>query len=690
MVRSTSGLSCVSISRSDGLPVFAKLLILEHKMKQDVYDTYTGSLHSVIRLYDVPLAANVRFLFRHIPFFTMAQRKEAIRFARTETIIDTTSPRYTVLQQTFSYPLLKALYQFDTPYFRSLLLMTVRNAPMTDIMYKQAVEDSFFKEYNVLTSSPPVTKLNFSCFFGHPDEEIYDGYGTNPIYCKHIQNIFDSWKEHLTKNVLFPRISKKSMSKSTLYNVRLLDYIDPTKREVSQQDLEIIYHNTGFEVGGNCEMRQKTYVAQLEPRTYYTSGGDAYRLTKYLAKPTVLLCDYFEPSHRKLRNIPTRLNLTHEDYAFIYDLTSYTSNLYEHSSFLYQLSLYCTGTTVLIMDATQGVIECDLGLLLHNLYTMHVFPKVDIQDRIMNFHYPTVENNVAGLLGVYGNMSTATFLHAIVVGYIVGDTNRINTPGDDGIVTIDRSEEPDVRNFIETLGILKMDKVYRTTERGSLHLKKTVEQIGTTLISMSNVYHPSLEYAPLHSDLDPRYPDVLMMTKSKRKSAAASSITSFLKSMRSVTVYDKDRYVIPRFLTWFYTRHSLPVQGKVPQFSDGLGSFVPLCPDDRYDYNCDPIVTTINNHYTEMSVLPVREKIPLRPFEDCHDETVFVANSCPFLVYLETLGYIIKKKQKRCVFGEEAYRETIKEYTVLGLPAVYDYTVVMTVPSFLYDHYPYV
>jgi len=444
------------------------------------------------------------------------------------------------------------------------------------------------------------------------------------------------------------------------------------KKGVTTIDVERYYHTTGVKVGGCCELRQKWYVANLSPRTYFAQGGDAYHRSKYIPKMMDMLCETLPLTMRRNRTNPTRIVVPEGYSVKFYDLTSFTSNLHVQRHFGQRLARFCKGYTVTVVDAVDGPIPLDLGdYILDYVDNQLIEPRYSLE-RVGGSRDLELVHSVAGFLGVYGNISMATYLHGAVMLQACHDHESANIAGDDGLIV--REETDHTVELIATLGLISDEKCYDIEEKGCIHLKRPISLLGTHLIQGRLLAWPSLEHL-FENRCDPRYPYIQSMSKVERQRVVANSITGFLQALTTYDLSKNYTKLISTYIKRMYARANLPREGNVPQCGNRQLGFVSAYA--KRFIGLDPIVNTINRHYRGFAVLPRRgyEQVDLRV---CEDPT-FLSGSNALLNYLEILGYLEKKKQNVTVYGEIGLHILTKEYTDPD-PSIYEYTIVRPLP----------
>lgn len=521
--------------------------------------------------------------------------------------------------------------------------------------------------------------LNFEPFFGAYEEAVSSLIPPNRQFTQYVHRGIDSWIKSLQQRTLFPRLSSKTVSVLTAREVYAVDahYVSKDPIGITPIDLEYVYHHYGVEVPGPCEMRQKWYCSNLQPRTYYAQGGAAYHTSKYLAIPLVELCDILPSTNRRSRVDPGRIVIRSptDDVAY-YDLTSFTSNLHPHTEFMYRLAKYCMGAEVSILDSVHGIIKRDLGVLIYE-YTdtnlqkpSYTLPSKYADPSVVHYH------NIAGFLGVYGNIASATFIHGMVMGMSHSFYDENNVAGDDGLDVTDCID--DTLEVVSSMGLVKDDKTFRQSEGCCIHLKRPITRIGERLLHGQLFTWPSLE--PGEIDIDIRYPYLRRMSKRDRQDSMSGAVTAFLRKLEFQTFDTQELDVIDTFLSYIYEKYKLPREGCVPQITHTDSGFIPAY--ERRFIGMDPIRNTIVRNYANIAKLPLRGKLDWE--YGMLGEDTFECNNTKLLSHLAALGYLEQEKNSILVFGQDGLDRLIKEY-VDPDPQIYRYTVIYDLPVWTTD-----
>jgi len=587
---------------------------------------------------------------------------------------DITNPNYSkLLENLTAAEIIDYTKLCDSPLHAGLLYSFVRYAPYSSEIIRETKLKSIQKEMKVMTSNKRLSVLNFSSIFDGTTIPIHSTLPYNHDMTDVVRRALGLWKKSMNKKLHFPRYSNKTCSDDTYRDAIDKDIIDSDRAKLTLYDIERIYHDTGVKLGGICEMRQRWLPSQLSPRTYYTMGGDAYHKSKYLQNMFSELCDSLGPTHKSLSLHPDRLHMTDTQYGYIYDLSSFSSNLHEHANFLRQLSSYCIGTSIRIVDSWKGIVTEDLGDMIAEYVTLHEQILVSLEKVRFRTGYVVVTQEIAGLLGVYGNISSAKFLHGIVMAQLIDNMESLNVAGDDGIIAVE--EDYYAYNGICLMGDMAVDKAYETKYSGCICLKRKIDQVGNRLHKGNIIIWPSYEYPNQEFRIDERYDQITRMTIEERKKSTSATVTGFLKQLKYMEIDTYDKELIDKYITNLYRISGLPVSGNIPQLnklnmlvSTVIGEYI----------GKDPIANTISHNYNNHVFLPNREQVRFE--NNMLTDTTFTCNSTKLLSYLTRMGYISCTKRKIYLTGEEGYNAILNEFTTT-LPCLNDYEIVTSIPT---------
>jgi hypothetical protein len=575
----------------------------------------------------------------------------------------------------------------SNPLLSGLFITLCISLPMPEHAIRETYGQLLGKEMLVMESSPLPGAINYDCFFGDSNVPLHPTLPSNPIQAMRIHSIIDSWiSEICDKPVIFPHMTSKLVSQHTQDMVKDIypDYMTFEEEGATQPDLENIYMRYGdLLIGGSCEVKQRWYTSGLVPRTYYAAGSDAYHKSKYLREGFNRLCDLLPPTERFARVNTRRIVLSSpSSHSIIYDLTSFTSNMHEQRHFLDRLALYCRGHHVRVLDAIEGTIEMDLGVLISQYNELNKCPTYSSKKLLGEGLF--LDHHVAGFLGVYGNLATCTFLHGAVMSCLVDSFQQLGIAGDDGI--IDSYDDWMTFFAIRLLGLMEESKGYSTADLGNqVYLKRPVRQAGTRIYSEAFALYSMVEH--LFEEDDPRFFNQ-PRSKLERKKSLASSIVSFLRSLRQLILTDDEKQEIRTFIGMVYSRAQFPECGHVPYLPLDFGSHQKALPSvlipSTESIGRDPIEYTIKSLYSGSVVLPHRSSEPIQ-MDDCllFAGSEFECTGSTKLAYYRKMGFVELTQGDELFVGEEGLDRLLEVYVSGDRYPVYTVVVVHDVPTHL-------
>jgi len=367
---------------------------------------------------------------------------------------------------------------------------------------------------------------------------------------------------------------------------------------------------------------------------------------------------------------PTRIVLDTEgpDCLRIWDLWGFTSNHHESRHFINALAKFCEGHEITIIDDQEGCVQVDLGMYLWTYAQLNTFPEYSLE-RLDEYYQDLVSfHNIAGFLGVFGNLTFSTFLHGASVLQVIGDPSKLNVAGDDGhCATVPGTlRDSFLTRIIRRNGVLNEEKEFFTEEIPAVCLKRSVVQIHNRVIQQPVIIWPSISLILMRllGDGRPNIHHEFNMTREELLSSLASEMMRFLRSLHihSNLKLEGLSFVVS-FLQRIYHSTGLPLEGSVPQLG---GYFLcPMCPDEPYDLTHDPLERVLAYHYRGFVELPLRQDI--EQFAEERDVVWSVGaewydRSCPKWNYLSVLGYVQTEPVKVTYVGLEGYRLLQKEF----------------------------
>jgi hypothetical protein len=636
--------------------------------------------------------SELEILLHFIEGLTMSQKKQLITLARSANIPSGDTTLYHKTQSLLDV-VPQRIMSFLTNIVSDtttcgILISLCISMPIPQQEVKKQFDDMLSKEMKVMESTPLQNSLNFDCFFGDYSRPLHVDIRPNPRMASAIHKMIDNWIEELKEKPIYPHMTSKLVSKPTQRMVSDLfpDYIPFEEEGCSQFDLEYLYHRYGSKVdGGPCEVKQRWYPSGLNPRTYYAAGSDAYHLSKYLRHAFNRLCDHLPPTERYARVNPRRLHLKAEDHhALIYDLTSFTSNMHEQRHFMDRLSLYCRGHNVTIMDTTEGLIDFDLGDLIFEYNRLNIEPKY-ASDNLLPKSLE-LSHHTAGFLGVFGNLATCTFLHGAVMSQLVDDFSQLGIAGDDGI--IDSEDDYDTILAIRLLGLMELSKGYSTSDEGNqIYLKRPIWQVGQRLYTEQIAIFSMFEHL---GDADDSRFFPKHRSKKERRSALASSIVAYLRSLSRIELTQEQKERAYHFLCEIYRIVGFPISGYLSQLSTEVSQSYPnlpatLIPTLREDFiGMNPIEITIKSTYTGVVVLPetVSETIEYDK-GNLYSGMEFECTMNPEISLLSRLGYVELESREVTYCDEFGLQMALKYMTTTSHKVLYQANVLNDIPDFL-------
>lgn len=571
------------------------------------------------------------------------------------------------------------------PLICGLYISLCISLPIPESTVRETYARLLGKEMLVMESSPLPNSINYDCFFGDYHRPLHPTMEPNPVQASRIHYIIDTWiSELLDKPVILPHMTSKLVSKHTQEMVSTIypDYTTFEEEGATQPDLENIYMKYGDTLpSGSCEVKQRWYTSGLVPRTYYAAGSDAYHKSKYLRDAFNRLCDLLPPTERFARVNTRRVVLSSPlSHAIIYDLTSFTSNMHEQRHFLDRLSLYCRGNTVRVLDAIEGIIECDLGDLIYQYNDLNKNPTYS-SDKLIGKGL-ILDHHVAGFLGVYGNLATCTFLHGAVMSCVVESFQQLGIAGDDGI--IDSYDDWMTFFAVRLLGLMEGTKGYSTIDFGNqVYLKRPVKQIGNRIYSESFALYSMFEH--LFGEDDKRF-FKKPRSNLERKKSLASSIVAYLRSLRPLLLDATRLGEVRGFLEVIYAKAQFPECGHVPYLPLDFGHHQKQLPSVLIPsldaIGKDPIEYTVRSLYSGSVVLPHRSehRIDMDP-NMLFAGSEFVCTGSQWLSYYRKMGFVELHQDDVLYVGEDGLDRLLEVYVVGDRFPVYTVSVVHNVPT---------
>lgn len=588
---------------------------------------------------------------------------------------------------------------FRDPLESAIILDICRGTPLPsfqDVYEAQSL--SWAKEIKLVYGTKREARVNWDVFFveGCQELPIADGVPPNPSMARRIHHQLKRFRDSTRGRRFYPRATHRNMSRSTRR-----DYEGATGQSLDgipifgQDNWAKHYHDTGVQVEGACEMRQKWYHSGAKPRTYFAMGGKAYKSCRFLQDFFTDLVDFFLPTNHKTRLQPDRLFLSsrfdkEEPHFRIYDLSNFTSNMSEQSRCLSSLEKFFQGVDVEIVDERYGPLAVDLGQLLSDYVedcvdrpevSLERYPGFSISEGEL---HDCIPHMVASLLGIFGNLMSCTFAHYLMVSPVVKDEGEVNVAGDDGILPEDAANPEPVHRVIDLVGSCAMEKTFRGDEESAIALKRPIWEDLPHLRTTYNIIPPSLVRCvqTLDSNFsDPRYPPVFEQRSfNEGLDVVGKDLLRFLRSAYLRRYSDVIR--LSEVLEGF-EKLVKKIRGKRPQSGTrGTQGYTwPIHPFVYEFLETPPLTVLLVNNAPRWLWAPKLEKRPVYQDTDLYSGLSFESNSSPKLKMLELFGYVEKEEVKELLEGHYVLNFLGMLAAPVYIPTVYTFSVVKDVPE---------
>jgi len=584
--------------------------------------------------------------------------------------------------------------QFDN-LTSAIILDIMRALPLDSTERHTAIWDSWAKEISLSEGAHRPSRVNWDEFFkpasqpaGRP---ISSSLPINPGNVTMIRLQLEVFRRKYIDKTLFARATHKNMSLATR---REFEHATSMSLETvpifGQDDWQRHYHDTGEQLGGCCEIRQKWYASGAKPRTYFAQGGSSYSKSRFLQDFFTDFADAFTPTNHTDRLNPARLvgsTINRDDpHFFIYDLSSFTSNCSEQREFVYSLCKFFHDVPVRLLDEREGYIYADLGDLLSDYYDVCVNGPALSYERVPGFDSSHLTNHgIASLLGIFGNLMTCTVAHFFVLSNITQTWKEINIAGDDGIVAEDRLDNYTTHLAIELIGTYARSKCFPGWDSAAIALKRPFQEYYPYCYTLTNLIPPTLAMVLSYlrgENVDPRYTYIGLedMPWFKRLKVVSRDLLRFLDSAyRQTAVYVEDIKVIFAGFQVLVRRHLPFFDVKVPHVNPPW----PMSPED-YEFTSAP-PAQLMAMYATLPTTSIRKlgTIPDSPLSLINVGDDYVCNSSKRLSLLYNLGYLERYDEEEVVSDHyQLYLYYFAKFNRVRLTIgpLYRYEVIREVP----------
>lgn len=579
-----------------------------------------------------------------------------------------------------------------SPILSSIILDMCRSAPLGQSEIDDTKIASWGKEISVCERHERARNFSYDCWFSQDcySRPLCAGTPPNPKMARRIHSALIDWKRNICSRTLYPRMSRKSVSRSTIRSYEALfgrewvSKLEDGGIQMTQETIERIHHETGVPLDGSCEVRQTWSTSQTGPRTYFASGGSAYQKSKFIQEVASVLTDQLDTTHPITRLSPGRLKLRGDTrYLRIYDLTAFTSNHWECKHFLDRLAHWCADDWITVIDPVEGETQVLLGDLISDYNQQMNYHAEYSLERVCEEFLEVLEyHNQAGFLGIYGNINFSTFVHGASLLMCVDEEDEANTAGDDAHYSEEHGKEWIADRIILSNGLFEYTKLFRGDQIGAVCLKRGLNTIEGRIFPKKMLVFPSFANLGLvFKQRSPQFPPKINMRTSP-VDVVCTEIFRFLRGLYLSQV-DDDLDVTLGLLTAIYELVHLPKCGELPPYGHRL---IPALPDTPASMiSISPLEVLLHYHFSGGAILP---KFHFDYDEDGSSESHQFAGDEWYgtmtkkLRYLDVLGYVDSEEETEVLWGIQAYDRLIDVYSGYGTK-LYKFRILKDVPDFL-------
>lgn len=669
----------------------------------------TSTLSQVFsKLHNKELEARFNSLWTEISCLSIKRRKQIVLLCRAQDVIIGDPYNLLAIQTGLTAPpddpelsadnrrfynLIHSLQTWiRSPVLSSIILDMCRSAPLSYSEIEETKLASWGKEISVCERHERALNFDYECWFSQDaySRPLCAGTPPNPKMARRIHSALVDWKRKVCSRILYPRMSRKSVSRSTvrsyedIFNRRWVSSQDEGGVQMTQETIERIHHETGVALDGACEIRQTWSTSQTGPRTYFASGGFAYQKSKYIQEIASILTDQLDTTHPITRLSPGRLRLRGDNkYLRIYDLTAFTSNHWECKHFLDRLADWCRDDWVSIVDPLEGEVQVCLGDLISEYNQSMNYRAEYSLERICHEFFEMLEyHNQAGFLGIYGNINFSTFVHGGSLLMCVEEEDEANTAGDDAHYAEEHGNEYLSDRIILSNGLFEYTKLFRGDQAGAVCLKRGLTTVEGRIFPKKMLVFPSFANLGLiFGYLSPQFPPKVYQ-KTSPVDIVCTEIFRFLRGL-FLSQVDQDLDIILELLTAIYESARLPKYGELPPYGHRL---IPALPDTTASMiSITPLEVLLHYHFSGGAILPKFHT----EFDD--DESLdhhlyaddqWVGTMTKKLRYLDVLGYVDSEEITEALWGIRAYERLVDMYSGLGTKT-YRFRLLKDVPDYL-------
>lgn len=557
------------------------------------------------------------------------------------------------------------------------LLSKLLSAPYSRDEVYEILEQGAMKEFQIMQSTPRQPSVRWLDWMLDQRSQLHNDIPYNPPMLEFAHQCLDKWIQRVSSKVFYPQTSTKTISAFSRPDYFEYRNEEDYGQEVTTLILEQLYSDVGYQVTGPCEMRQRWYPTNTKPRTYFAMGGSAYHNSKFCGPIFEELTNSFPPTEKYRRVRPDLISVDEDEEVYIYDLTAFSSSMHEHKWFISALAQYVSGVEVRIFDSYHGLCNVNLSSLLFEYLDSCCHP---VYMTKLGYGMSTsIEyvHNVAGFLGVYGNIMSCTFPHGVVNAQSGRREDSSITAGDDAMNASVHLERH-VHDSSETIGSLQREKVFLLSEEGSVALKRPVQYFAGSILKRDNVLWPSFCY--LQSDYDWGLRFDSRVTRSDRIRSFRTSLFSFMISLSRVELSLEDRYFVLEILGPIYQELRAPFEGSLMSGKSWPSILV-------FDLGTDPYEVLLRRFPTYTYLINATIDDIENQDMDLDALSVFEREGSPYLSWLCKMGYCLREEIKVEVKVEDRFADVVMALSGRSSSRpVFRFTMLESVPErFLLD-----
>jgi hypothetical protein len=469
------------------------------------------------------------------------------------------------------------------------------------------------------------------------------------------------------------------------------------KPAVSTQDIESLYQKTGEKLSGPVEVRWAWKYNDLKPRVYYAIGASCYHAAKYVRPIFNELCDLLRSTNRRTRYSSHRLeSLRNNATFFIYDYTSFTSELTELKFFVEKLSDFLRDVQVTIIDSFAGPTSVSLGDLLSEYNTVCNFEGIFDLGPIMGLAEDVICQAKTGMLGVYGNIVGCTTIHGWCLTTLCRSEDRCNAVGDDA-----EGEHYDPEDTIplfpalQVLGAIAEDKTKRWT--GDIEttfdedpqdaqwqfLKRPITRWGNRILTGHLLQIPNMAYVV---DVTNEYRTVPFPSIDERRHSYCSQTGKLLDQIYSLgdALAEDDIEIFKEHLYFGYRELGLAVWGAPSGHYEDKTLAIPIIDNSNVWKSVRWTDALLDRYGDGLWMLPELATAPGGiPFRvtigDC-----FESASCRALQWALQMGLLVRESKNELVYIMDD-RSRVEDFLFGRAIPLYQWCVVESLPEWWFN-----